>query len=213
LTRARIHLQRSAASGADSNAGGQIHAISSCAWGERTITWNNQPAIDGPVLATAGAVALKQGVDFDITPAIHGDGIYCFAIDTASTDNVNYNSPEATTGKPWVALTAAPDRGCVQHVAGAHLQLQVANLTNSGSVTGGAIHAITNCSWNELTMTWNTQPAIEGPALMTLGAVAAGQIADFDVTPAIPGDGVYCFAIDTASTDSAIYNSREGSGL
>ena len=59
-------------------------------------------------------------------------------------------------------------------------------------------------------MTWNTQPAIDGPALATLGAVAIGQVADFDVTGAIPGDGVYCFAIDTASTDSAIYNSREG---
>ena len=32
------------------------------------------------------------------------------------------------------------------------------------------------------------------------------------MTPAIPDDGVYCFAIDTASTDSAIYNSREGTG-
>ena len=61
-------------------------------------------------------------------------------------------------------------------------------------------------------MTWNTAPPIDGPALVTLGAVAAGQIADFDVTPAIPGDGIYCFAIDTASTDSAIYNSREGTG-
>ena len=30
------------------------------------------------------------------------------------------------------------------------------------------------------------------------------------MTSAIPGDGVYCFAIDTTSTDSAIYNSREG---
>ena len=47
---------------------------------------------------------------------------------------------------------------------------------------------------------------------MTLGACAAGQLVDFDVTPAIPGDGVYCFAIDTTSTDSAIYNSREGTG-
>src|SRR5213079_2446369 len=46
--------------------------------------------------------------------------------------------------------------------------------------------------------------------LATLGAVAIGQVADFDVTSAIPGDGVYCFAIDTTSTDSAIYNSREG---
>src|SRR5438128_4243553 len=291
VTSARLHLQVSSASGSNSNSGGQIHAISNCAWGERTITWNNQPAIDGPVLAAAGPVALKQGVDFDITSAVHGDGVYCFAIDSTSTDNVNYNSREATTGKPSVALTVAPDCGCgpaqvptttttttpvaattttlapagvvgtvvadtyvqsdlpttnfgtkpqifvdngtasnpgttgvqhtflrvsvsgvgARHVTGAHLKLQVASVTNSGSVTGGTIHAITNCSWNELTMTWNTQPAIDGPALATLGAVAAGQIADFDVTPAIPGDGVYCFAIDTASTDSAIYNSREGS--
>ena len=60
-------------------------------------------------------------------------------------------------------------------------------------------------------MTWNTQPPIDGAALATLSAVAIGQVADFDVTAAIPGDGTYCFAIDTASTDSAIYNSREGS--
>ena len=85
-------------------------------------------------------------------------------------------------------------------------------MTNSGSVTGGSIHAISNCTWGETTVTWNTQPAIDGPALATLGAVAAGQIADFDVTSAIPGDGTYCFAIDTTSTDSAIYNSREGTG-
>ena len=85
----------------------------------------------------------------------------------------------------------------------------MSNATNANSVTGGTIHAISNCSWSETTMTWNTQPAIAGPALATLGAVAIGQVADFDVTAAIPGDGVYCFAIDTPSTDSAIYNSRE----
>src|SRR5438445_3162568 len=294
VTSAKLHMQVSSATNSNSNSGGQIHPISNCAWGERTITWNNQPPIDGPVIATVGAVALKQGVDFDITSAIHGDGTYCFALDTTSIDSVVYNSREATTGKPSVALTVAPDCGCgpaqvpttttttpapaptttttlppaaapvgsvvadtyvqsdlattnfgtkpqifvdngtatnpgttgvqhtflrvsvngvgAKHVSSAHLQLQVANVTNSGSVTGGSIHAITNCSWNELTMTWNTQPAIDGPALATLGAVAAGQIADFDVTSAIPGDGTYCFAIDTTSTDSAIYNSREGTG-
>ena len=97
-----------------------------------------------------------------------------------------------------------------RHVSSAHLQLQVANATNANSVTGGSIHAITSCGWSETTMTWNTQPPIDGAALATLSAVAIGQVADFDVTAAIPGDGTYCFAIDTASTDSAIYNSREG---
>ena len=290
----KLHLQVASATGSNSNSGGQMHAVSDCSWGEKTITWKNQPAM-GPVLSTAGKCGLKQPVEFDVTSAIHGDGVYCFALDSTSTDNVNYNSREATTGKPSVALEVEPDCGCgpaqvptttttttpapgatttttlvtagpvgtvladtyvqsdlpttnfgtkpqifvdngtatnpgtigVQHtflrvsvsgvgaslVTGAHLKLQVANVTNSGSVTGGTIHAITNCSWDEHTMTWNTQPAIDGPALATLGACATGQVVDFDVSPAIPGDGVYCFAIDTTSTDSAIYNSREGSGV
>src|SRR5437870_7996640 len=99
-----------------------------------------------------------------------------------------------------------------RQVTSAHLKLQVAAALNSQSVAGGRIHSITNCSWDELTITAKTQPAIDGPVLSTLGAVALGQVVDFDVTSAIHGDGVYCFAIDTTSTDSAIYNSREGTG-
>src|SRR5437763_1748790 len=290
----KLHLQVASATGSNSNSGGQMHAVSDCSWGEKTITWKNQPAM-GPVLSTAGKCGLKQPVELDVTSAIHAAGVYCFALDSTSTDNVNYNSREATTGRPSVALEVEPDCGCgpaqvptttttttpapgatttttlvtagpvgtvladtyvqsdlpttnfgtkpqifvdngtatnpgtigVQHtflrvsvsgvgaslVTGAHLKLQVANVTNSGSVTGGTIHAITNSSRHEHTMTWNTQPAIDGPALATLGACATGQVVDFDVSPAIPGDGVYCFAIDTTSTDSAIYNSREGSGV
>src|SRR5881296_3709566 len=288
VTGAHLRLQVAKVTNAQSVSGGRLHPLTDCGWNELTMTWNTQPPIDGAVLATTGAVAQGQVVDFDVTSAIPGDGVYCFALDTLSTDSALYNSREATVGKPQVAVTAvcpcgpgpttttttappaptttttlpaaaavgtvvadtyvqsdlpttnfgtksvlAVDNGVAanpgttgvqrsflrisvsgvgtRRVSSAHLKLQVANVTNSSSVTGGSIHAISNCSWNETTMTWNTQPAIDGPALVTLGAVATGQIADFDVTPAIPGDGVYCFAIDTASTDSAIYNSREGS--
>jgi len=296
VTSALLRLKVSTALNSQSVAGGRIHSITNCSWNELTITAKTQPAIDGPVLSTVGAVALGQVVDFDVTSAINGDGVYCFAIESPSVDGVRYNSREAATGKPQVILavggtapttttTTAPpavtttttlpptatttttlppaataagtvvadtyvqsdlpttnfgtkpqlfvDNGVasnpgttgVQHtflrvnvsgvgartVSSAHLKLQVANATNANSVTGGTIHRITDCTWGETTMTWSTQPAIDGPALTTLGAVAIGQVADFDVTSAIPGDGVYCFAIDTASTDSAIYNSREGS--
>src|SRR5207245_4871544 len=96
-----------------------------------------------------------------------------------------------------------------RQVTGAHLRLQVATVTNAQSVSGGRLHPLTDCGWNELTMTWNTQPPIDGAVLATTGAVAQGQVVDFDVTSAIPGDGVYCFALDTLSTDSALYSSRE----
>src|SRR5437870_4780328 len=62
------------------------------------------------------------------------------------------------------------------------------------------IHPITGCSWDELAMTWDTRPAIDGPVLSSVGAVALNQVVDFDVTGAIPGDGTYCFAIDNPSS-------------
>src|SRR5437016_10956301 len=97
-----------------------------------------------------------------------------------------------------------------RQVTSARVRLQVATVTNAQSVSGGRLHPITDCGWNERTMTWQTQPAIDGPVLATAGAVAQGQVVDFDVAGAVHGDGVYCFALDTPCTDSAIYNSREG---
>ena len=290
VTGAHLRLQVAKVTNAQSVTGGRIHPITDCGWNERTMTWNTQPAIDGPVLATAGSAAQGRVIDFDVSAAIHGDGVYCFALDTPSTDSVIYNSREAAAGKPEVAVTAvcpcapgpastttittpttsttttttlpaatavgavvadtyvqsdlpttnfgtktvlsvdngvasAPGTTGVQRtflrisvsgvgtrrVSSARLQLQVAKVTNAQSVSGGRIHAITGCNWDERTLTWKTQPAIDGPVLATIGAVAQGQTVNFDVTAAIPGDGLYCFAIDTTSTDSVIYNSREGS--
>src|SRR5947199_121994 len=88
-----------------------------------------------------------------------------------------------------------------RQVTSATLRLQVSNLLNSQSVAGGRLHAITGCAWDEHTLTAKTQPAIDGPVLATAGAVALGQVVDFDVTAAIHGAGVYCFALDSARTD------------
>src|SRR5438552_2154911 len=139
---AKLHLQVASATGSNSNSGGQMHAVSDCSWGEKTITWNNQPAM-GPVLATVGKCALKQGVDFDVTSAIHGDGVYCFALDSTSTDNVNYNSREATTGKPAVALEVEPDCGCgPAQVPTTTTTTPVGATTTTTLVTAGAVGTV-----------------------------------------------------------------------
>src|SRR5262245_45398609 len=340
VTSAVLHLKVSSASGSNSVAGGSIHQISDCSWDEHLITSKTQPVIDGPVLATVGAVKLKQLVDFDVTSAVTGDGTYCFAIDSPSKDLAIYNSREATSGKPTFTVDAAcpctgggpaptcgdnqvnqpseqcdgtadaacpgrcqanctcapvppaprcgdnivnqPSEQCdgtssaacpglcqanctcgtppstatasvvadtfvesdlpgtnlgsnvqlsidagpavkqaflrvtvsgvgASHVSSAVLHIQDAKTTNAQSVSGGTIHAITNCTWDEHTMTWDTRPAIDGPGLATQGAVALGQAVTLDLTSAVPGDGTYCFAIDSTSTDGVDYNSREAS--
>jgi len=96
-----------------------------------------------------------------------------------------------------------------QQVLGAWLHLQVADLSNSESDSGGRVHAISACGWDELTMTWNTQPAIDGAMLDELGPVHGGESVEFDVRDGITGDGTYCFALDSLSTSSVKYASRE----
>ena len=94
-----------------------------------------------------------------------------------------------------------------RQVTSAVLRMEVSKLPNSQSVTGGRIHSITNCAWDEH-VTAKTQPAIDGPVLSAMGPVALGQVVDFDVTSAIHGDGVYCFALESPSPDGVRYNSR-----
>ncbi len=94
----------------------------------------------------------------------------------------------------------------------ARVRLPVASNAGAGSASGGRMHAMTNCTWNELTMTWSNQPTFSATVLSTVGTVQSGGVAEFEVAPAIAGDGDYCFAIDSLSTDVVNYNAREASG-
>jgi len=104
-----------------------------------------------------------------------------------------------------------------RRIAAAKLRVQVATLTGARSDSGGRLRYIRDCAWDESTMTWRTQPPLqgaggcEGVLATAAGNAAFGSIVEFDVTPAIPGDGTYCFALDTPSTNGVAYNSREGS--
>ena len=110
VTRAVLRLHAASSSGADSDSKGRAHAAS-CAWTESTLsgTTQPQPAIDSAILsAPAGTVAQGELVEFDVTGVVTGDGTYCVAIDTTSSDGVDYNSREASSGKPTVVVTVAP---------------------------------------------------------------------------------------------------------
>ena len=63
--------------------------------------------IDTNPLDAQGAVVRGQTVDFDVTEAIVGDGVYCFALDSRSSDGVEYRSREAGAGGPELLITPA----------------------------------------------------------------------------------------------------------
>jgi protocatechuate 3,4-dioxygenase beta subunit len=108
LKSVRLRMRVSSTSGAPSDAGGRIRRVSACFWHELTINWRKQPALDGAVLDTAPAVAAGDVVDFELMPAVTGDGVYCFAIDTDSDDGVTYIARESPTNRPAVILELLP---------------------------------------------------------------------------------------------------------
>jgi len=79
------------------------------------------------------------------------------------------------------------------------------------SPDGGTIRAVSDNSWGEDTIAFDSQPAIDGPALDSSGAVTEGQILRLDVTAAIAQDGQYSFAIVGDGKGGWPVRSREGS--
>jgi len=107
LASATLRMTTGPASSAASNSGGRVH-LASCAWNENTLTWNNRPGFAAAILDTEGAVARNQVVDLDITGAITGNGDNCVALDSVSSDGVDYNSRQAAAAvRPQVILTSS----------------------------------------------------------------------------------------------------------
>ena len=97
----------------------------------------------------------------------------------------------------------------VTGIGGAPIRAVLRLYVLEGSVTGGAVHSAEN-NWEEENLLWDNRPALTTGPWSTLGEVVAGTTAEFDVTAAITGDGVYTFAIQSGSSDVVRYSSKEG---
>jgi hypothetical protein len=99
-----------------SNAGGSIYSISNnykastSAWLENGLNWNNAPEISGTPLSSLGAVAINTWVEFDVTAAFIGNGMYSFGILSSLSDDVRYTSKEGTAGnRPQLVIQQSDD--------------------------------------------------------------------------------------------------------
>ena len=90
--------------------GGSFYSVSNnylgttTPWAETGINWNNSPALNGTPAATAGAVSAGTWRELDVTPSITGDGTYCYGALSSSSDNVSYNSREASSNRPQLVI-------------------------------------------------------------------------------------------------------------
>ncbi|MDQ4019977.1 MAG: PKD domain-containing protein, partial [Actinomycetota bacterium] len=107
-----------------------------------------------------------------------------------------------TTYRSYLKFTVS---GIVGVVSSAKLRLYVTD----ASPDGGAVYLVGN-EWTETGITWNSAPPIAGAPVASTGSVALNTWVEVDVTAAVSGNGTYSFALKNASTNSAIYSSREG---
>lgn len=72
------------------------------------------------------------------------------------------------------------------------------------------VYAISGTSWNEDTITWNTQPRIgTSTPVASVGATTAGQVVYIDVTSAVKPNSTITFALVPRSSDNADFASKE----
>ena len=75
---------------------------------------------------------------------------------------------------------------------------------------GGDFYAVSDTTWQEETVNWNTAPAALSTLMASLGSVSANNWYDVDITSLITGDGAYSLRISSTSSDGADYSSKEG---
>jgi hypothetical protein len=94
-----------------SNQGGAIYSTSNnyqastMPWTESGLNWNNASAIGGTPLSSLGSVAINTWVEFDVTAAFTGNGVYNFGLQTSSSNDVRYSSKEGTaSNRPQLVI-------------------------------------------------------------------------------------------------------------
>jgi hypothetical protein len=80
-----------------------------------------------------------------------------------------------------------------------------------GSKNAADVFVVSNTTWSESTITWNTRPTVDGPLLGSFTATTAGAWVEVDVTQAVHGGQPLSLALVPRSNDSAGFGSRERS--
>ena len=137
---------------------------------------------------------------------------------TIADTRVSQASPTSKTGGTDVSLRVRLDatgayrtyvRFNVIGLAGTVTSARIRLWCTDASPNGGTAYP-TSTAWDESTTSWSSAPPATGGALGSVGSVAAGAWADFDVTSLVSGNGQVDVLIADGDTNSAYYSSREG---
>ncbi len=99
ITRARLLVYADASSGIGITA----LAVPSNTWDEKTITYNNAPAL-GSALASTGGFRAGNWLTLDVSSYVKAAGTYSFALTTTTSSSLPFQSREASANRPVLIL-------------------------------------------------------------------------------------------------------------
>jgi len=109
------------------------------------------------------------------------------------------------TGPDWESYLGFAVTGVTGSLQRATLRVYAPTATNNGP----AVYVAGN-EWSETRITWDTRPVGDATAVADSGAVLAYSWVEYDVTPAITGDGSYTFVLATDTVNGLLLSSRQG---
>jgi hypothetical protein len=88
-----------------STSGGTWRAMTDTTWSETSVTWNDQPEIDGGPLGILGSVTSTTWYEVDVTRLVEGDGTYSIAGTSTDTDGAYFDTRETGANGPQLVVT------------------------------------------------------------------------------------------------------------
>lgn len=129
----------------------------------------------------------------------------------------NENSPNAVAGSDPVLRVRQAVGGSyhtylrfdLASLSGSVLSAKLRLFSSDGSDVAGLVF-LTTGAWTEAGLNWANMPAPSGALVTSTGTVATGAWAEFDLTSALTGPGELNLVIQSSSSNSCYYSSREG---
>jgi len=102
----RVVLRMHTVSGnTGSTSGGTWQAMTDTTWSETSVTWNDQPEIDGVALGVLGSVTLDTWYEIDVTRLVGGNGTYSIAGTSTDSDGAYFDTRETGANGPQLVVT------------------------------------------------------------------------------------------------------------
>jgi hypothetical protein len=86
-----------------SSSGCKVFSVPDVSWGEKTITFNNAPALGGQI-GSYGAIKSSSWIEIDVTPLVKGNGTFSLAISGLNATAVSLASRESGTFVPQLVV-------------------------------------------------------------------------------------------------------------